>query len=224
MSAAAPRSLSVAPRSGGLDRCENRRVGQPSGLAHHCKLGLGLDQALAAHDVRCILQAAEPVQRGLDQPAVGGRQPVGRKLAADTRAAQAKLLQYRPQVLRRVGLLGIEPDANVVVERRGLGLSQVRAPGQQDSGPLVGGDHAGLEEDVAGRVVAGEVVVALLREDEKRIQPPAVQFRTRGRQAGGMLLRRKAQRHGAAARSRRLDFLKCPAGHCSSQMSHMVTR
>ena len=55
----------------------------------------------------------------------GSDAPELRKLDSDMCTLQAKLLQDCPQILRRVGLLGVEPDAHVIVERGSFGLAKI---------------------------------------------------------------------------------------------------
>ena len=83
--------------------------------------------------------------------------------------AGAEVLQHRFEIEGRIGAGAIAPDADVFDIRRVLGLPQIRRAGQQ-RGPPVGRDIEALEEAEAETVVAGQPIIALLREQQRAIE------------------------------------------------------
>ena len=75
------------------------------------------------------------------------------------------------QRTRRIGILGIPPQADVL-DRAGLArLQQVGAARQQRDRRRLGGHHGALEEHEAAAVVAGQPVMAFLCEDQDCVEP-----------------------------------------------------
>ena len=85
-------------------------------------------------------------------------------------AARAEVGEHRLQIARRVGALAVLPDADVGDVGGVLRLAQVGRAGQQRDA-AVAADIEALEEAEAEAVVAGEPIVALLREQQQAIEP-----------------------------------------------------
>ena len=85
-------------------------------------------------------------------------------------AARAEVGEHRPQVAGRIGAFAVLPDAHVGDVGGALGLAQVGRAGQQRDA-AVGAEIEALEEAEAETVVAGEPIVALLREQQQAVEP-----------------------------------------------------
>ena len=83
--------------------------------------------------------------------------------ACDMAALAAEIGDDITQRHGRFGMLGVAPDADIIDDRRELGLSQVRCPRQQHHA-AVDGQVEALEKNIAESVVAGQVIHALLAE------------------------------------------------------------
>src|SRR5262249_51348556 len=166
-------------------------------LADIAQLSGSLQEAEQPHEVAGILGAAEARQRGVDHVAALGGEAVGVVLDAQAVPAPAMALQHVAQVLSGSGALAVAPDADVLDHGGETGLAQVGGAGAE--GELaVGAQVHPLEHAVAARVVAGEVVHALLAEDHEPIEP-ALGHRPTGPAAPrGQLVLREVQCHGAS--------------------------
>src|SRR5215470_9481133 len=125
--------------------------------------------------------------------ALGG-EAVGVVLDAQALAATAIALQHVTQVLAGGGALAIAPDADVLDHGGETGLAQVGGAGAECE-LAVGAQVHPLEHAVAARVVAGEVVHALLAEDHEPIEPA---LGHRPAAPRGQLVLREVQCHGAS--------------------------
>ncbi len=155
---------------------ERVRRGQPLGLrqgvvgefgraAHVGKLIVALDQAERGDEVGRILQRAELVERPLDPEPVCRGQALGVALDADQGASTAVPGDHIAERASRVRAGFVDPDADVLDDRGVLRLSQVRRAGEQGHPPVAAEPEA-LEEAEPEGVVAGQVVHALLLEEQ----------------------------------------------------------
>ena len=88
---------------------------------------------------------------------------------ADAHAEQAEIVEQVAQVERRIGVVAVGPDDDVLDDRGLPRLPEVGRAGEQHH-RAVGLDHQALEEAEAERVVAGQPVHALLREQQHGVE------------------------------------------------------
>ena len=163
-----------------------RRVRELTGAPHVLELGRALDEAQQPDEVARILGAAEAVEGGVDHLASLRGQPVGVVLHAEPLAAAPVVVQHVPQIVARGRPLPVAPDPYVLdhgCDARLPEVGRARAQGQRAVRPQI---HA-LEHAVAAGVVAGQVVHALLPEEQEPVKaardhcpagaaPPVCQF------------------------------------------------
>jgi hypothetical protein len=99
-------------------------------------------------------------------------------------AARAEFHEHRFQIMGRVGAFAVLPDAHVGDVGRMARLAQVGRAGQQRDA-AVAADVKALEEAEAEAVVAGEPIVALLREQQQTVEPALSHRREQPPLAGG---------------------------------------
>ncbi len=92
---------------------------------------------------------------------------IGIGLDAEPLAGGAEIPKHVAQLIGRAGAGLVGPDADVLDDRGVPGLPQIGGAGQERQ-PPIGSEIEALEEAEAERVVAGEVVHALLLEHQKR--------------------------------------------------------
>ena len=175
----------VGALTGLRDRRIERGIGQFRGAANTGELGCGLDQAQAGDQVRGVDRRGEAVERRVQAPAVGRREPVvsystPRRLparpcsASRPRSSAAGLLPSRSTQMRTSSMIEV--------------CSAWRRSGAREQHQIaVGAQHQTLEEAVAERVVAGQPVHALLLEQQQRIQPARRHRRQRPPPRGELL-------------------------------------
>ncbi len=187
-----------------------RRVRQLTGAPDVPLLSRTLDEAQQPDEVTRILGAAEAVEGRVDHLASLRGQPVGVVLHADPFAAAPIGVQHVPQILARGRPLAVAPDPYVLDDGRDARLPEIgraRAEGQRAVRPQV---HA-LEHAIAAGVVAGQVVHALLPEEQEPVKatrghcpagaaPPACQFPGAEMHGHGPDLRSPASRRVPGAR------------------------
>ena len=109
------------------------------------------------------------------------RQAVGFKLDPHGLTLEPLFLHDGTQFQGGVCVFRVVPDSDIG-DKGGLpGLLQVRAPGEKDDRLVGGAEERCLKEEIAGRIVAGEVVVAFLREDQQGAQSPVPEQAARSR-------------------------------------------
>ena len=182
-------------RSGAADGLGQRVVGEAAGAAHVVDLPRALHRAQPIDQVGRVGEGTEPVEGGRQPPAVPGREPVRLPLDAEPGAAAAVLFQDRPQVgPRRVGVGQVHPDSDVLDHRGDARLAQVGRARQERHRP-VGVEVEALEEAEAEGVVAGQVVHALLAEEEEPVEPAPGHRVDGAPPAFGQLVRREVKGH-----------------------------
>ena len=91
------------------------------------------------------------------------------------------LLQDRLQLARRIRAFAVVPEPDVLDGGRAPRLLQIGPAGQQRDRVGAGRQHGALEEDEAAGVEAGEVIEALLREQQDGVELLAPQRWARAR-------------------------------------------
>jgi hypothetical protein len=120
-------------------------------------------------------------------------------LDADPHTEQAEIVQELAQLQRRPGIRLVGPDHDRLDQGGMTGLAKVCGTGEQRE--VAGArQHQALEEAVAERVVAGEPVVALRREQQQRIELAARHVLQHARAPRLELLRLEMQRHSLVSR------------------------
>ena len=180
------RNVAAAPQHGvqhltvnGTDRRARHRrfvgdrerpVGERAGTTHVFELGRAFYQPHEANQVGGIDEIAETAQRRIDQPAPLPGESIGMVLDAKALAPAAMAFQHVAHVLGRVGRLAVVPDTHVLDDRRRPRLAPVGGAGDQRQG-AVGAEVHGLEHREARGVVAGQVIHALLSENQQSVEP-----------------------------------------------------
>ena len=172
-----------------------RLVRERRGAACVDDLGLAFHQPQAADQLGGVGERAEALERRLQALAVARGQPVGLVLHAQALALAAVRREQDAQRLRRAGLRPVDPDPDVLDHRGRLGLAQVGGAGQQRHAP-VGAEIEALEKDVSETVVAGQVVHALLAEQEQPVEALARHLVAGPGAAAGQFLGAEVQGHG----------------------------
>ena len=141
------------------------------GAADVLDLSVAFDQAQAADEMGAIFVLAAAVEGGPDVLPARAGEAVGVQFDAHAFAATALLLEDLPEIVAGVDVGAVHPDADVVDDGGEAGLAEVGGAGEQDE-VAVGAEVEALELGVAGGVVAGEVVHALLAEYQEGGQVP----------------------------------------------------
>lgn len=151
-------------------------------------------KAQQADEIGRVDQFAEPGKGGVDPFAALGRQPIGVILDPDPLAAAAILRHQIAQFGRRVGALAVGPDADVLDHRSEARLALVGRARQQGQGAVRPQIQA-LEHAVAAGVVAGQVIEALLAEDQETVEPGLRHLRAGAPLPRGKFLPGEMERH-----------------------------
>src|SRR4026209_1801702 len=96
-------------------------------------------------------------------------QTKGVVLDAESLAGRTEIPKHVAQLVGGTGAGLVGPDADVLDDRRVPGLPKVGGTGQKRK-PPVGAEVEALEEAEAERVIAGEVVHALLIEHQEAVE------------------------------------------------------
>ena len=153
----------------------------------------------------------QPVEALAHELVLVGRQPECAHLDADAGALQSLLGQDLGKLPARVAAFLVVPQADVLDDRGAARLLEIGPPRQQRDRPFVPGQHGALEEDEAARVEAGEVVEALLREQQKRVQPLGGERLARCSDAALELRPLEVQRHGPSLPAGAASLFICRA-------------
>ena len=159
----------VGPGPGRLDAGAQCRIAELAGLAHIGKLGRRLHRPEPADQIGRIDQLAEAGKCLLHLLAVEMGEAIGIGLDAEPLAGGAEIPEHVAQLIGRAGAGLVGPDADVLDDRGVPGLPQIGGAGQERQ-PPIGSEIEALEEAEAERVVAGEVVHALLIEHQEPVQ------------------------------------------------------
>ena len=198
-------------RAGGLQHRRERRVGQLGRLADVRDFCRRFDEPQGPDQVRGVFQSAPAVEAFLQLRVVVGAEAVAVEFDADAFTLQAFLRENFPQVVRGRGTFRVVPDADVFDDRGTARLLQVGPAGQQGDRLVVRGHDRTLKEHIAARVVAGQVVVALLREQQDRRQATVRQAAPRVVDTPVEFRAFEMQRHlSIADRDRRRSSAACP--------------
>ena len=84
--------------------------------------------------------------------------------------AGPEIVEHFAQIPNRVGVRAVLPNANRLDIGSVLGLSEIGRTRQQRDA-AVGADIEALEEAEAETVVAGQPIIALLREQQQAVEP-----------------------------------------------------
>ena len=113
--------------------------------------------------------SAKPSSAAASLQAVGIGQPVRVVFDAEPRPGSPRSSSMVGEVARRVGIRAVRPDADVRDVGRVPRLPQIGRAGQQRRA-AVRADVEALEEAEAERVVAGQPIHALLREQQQAVE------------------------------------------------------
>ena len=97
----------------GLDRGLVGQIGEKSGLAHIGQLCRTFGDTQKGHKAGGVLQGHKPIESGIELFAHGMGQPIGIIFNADL-PLDTQTFQHPAQILCRIGIGGILPDANVL--------------------------------------------------------------------------------------------------------------
>ena len=117
---------------------------------------------------------------------IGAGQTVAVHLDADARAGQALFRQDVAQLGGGVGVLGVEPDADLLNRRSVARLGDVGPPAEKGARPRVCGQHGALKKHITAAIVAEEIVLAFLSEDQQGVEAAGGQRPPAGGQAAGV--------------------------------------
>ena len=165
--------------------------------------GLALAERLATRLEHGLVAPIRPArqhhvhERGVHHLPALGVEPVGVVLDAEAPAATPVALQHDAEVLSRVRALAVTPEADVLDDGGDAGLAQVGRARAERELPVGAQVHA-LEHALAARVVAGEVVHALLPEDEQAVESSLGHRPAGPAPSCRQLLLREGQCHGVS--------------------------
>src|SRR5262249_26683938 len=119
----------------------------------------------------------------------------GVKLEADPGVSEPLLRQDTLEIIRGIGTVGVVPDPDVLDDRGPPRLLAVRHAREQRDRLLIRCQHRALKKNKAAGVEPGQVIVALLGEDQESGQVLLAQLDPRPLDACEVLGSLEVQRH-----------------------------
>ncbi len=161
--------LHGSPGNARVDTHGQDPVAEYAGLAHVCQFGLAFYQPQDPDEIRGVDQATKAMQRGINhfRPLPG--EAIGVVLDPKALTPAAVILEQRSQVIARCRLFSVIPDADVLDYRSRMRLDTIGRARQQGAATIYSQVH-GLEHGVTTRVVAGQVIHALLSKQDETIE------------------------------------------------------
>ena len=150
------------------------------GFTQIIELRLALAYALQTHQIGGIFELTETAERRVEHSTTSCGQSVRIVFDTDALTLEVMALEHVQHVVCRILIPRVHPDANVVDDRRESRLHPVGRPSHECQLPIHT-DEERLEQHEAVGVVAGEVIHALLPEQQHPIEARSSHVRSKHR-------------------------------------------